>query len=79
MYVYGVAVGSRFGSVGTKNVGVFIGEDVGVEGNPLSATVGACVTAMVSETLFAQPVNPPTNVVAYMSALNLSIVCMLIT
>jgi len=76
--VYGVAVGSRLGSVGTTNIGVFIGEDVVVEGNPRSTTVGAGVETMFSGTLFTQAVIPLTNIVVYMSVLNLNLVSMLI-
>jgi hypothetical protein len=76
--VYGVAVGSRLGIVGATNIGVFIGEDVVVEGNPRSTTVAAGVEAMFSGTLFIQAVIPLTNIVAYMSVLNLNLVSILI-
>jgi len=78
VYVYGVAVGSRLGIVGATNIGVFIGEDVVVEGNPRSTTVGAGVEVMFSGTLLIQAVIPLTNIVAYMSVLNLNLVSILI-
>ena len=76
--MYGVAVGSKTGRVGTTNVDVFFGGDVAVDCNSRSTTVGGAVTEMFSGMVLTQPVKPPTNVTAYISALNLSLVCMLI-
>ena len=76
--MYGVAVGSKTGRVGTTNVDVFFGGDVVMDCNSRRTTVGADVTEMFSGMVLTQPVKPPTNVTAYISALNLSLVCMLI-
>ena len=49
-----------------------------VDRNSRSTTVGGAVTEMFSGMVLTQPVKPPTNVTAYISVLNLSLVCMLI-
>ena len=73
-----MAVGSKTGRVGTRNVDVFCGVCVVVDCSSRSTTVGADVTVMFSGSLLIQPFNPPKNIAVYMSVLNLSLVCMLV-
>ena len=42
------------------------------------AAVGADVTSMFSGSLLTQPFNPPNNIAVDTSAINLSLVCMLV-